>query len=92
MSSPTTTDSGARRYNLENCFSVSDNCRHNFDAELSRAEIEETFLAPFETSIEEGAASGLMCSYNAVNGTPSCANDWARPLPRDTSLLFGVLA
>jgi beta-glucosidase-like glycosyl hydrolase len=32
--------------------------------------------APFQTCVEEGKVSGIMCSYNAVNGVPSCANDW----------------
>lgn len=31
---------------------------------------------PFQTCVEKGRVSGLMCSYNAVNGVPSCANDW----------------
>ena len=26
--------------------------------------------------VEKGKVSSLMCSYNAVNGVPSCANDW----------------
>jgi beta-D-xylosidase 4 len=30
----------------------------------------------FQACVEEGKVSGLMCSYNAVNGKPSCANDW----------------
>ena len=29
-----------------------------------------------QACVEEGKVSGLMCSYNAVNGKPSCANDW----------------
>ncbi|KAK7230546.1 xylan 1,4-beta-xylosidase [Aureococcus anophagefferens] len=64
-------------YNLENCFKVKDNCRHTFDmANLSQGELEATYLPPFEQAISSGKASGLMCSYNAVNGTPSCANAW----------------
>ena len=26
--------------------------------------------------MEKGKVSGLMCSYNEVNGVPSCANSW----------------
>ena len=64
-------------YNLENCFKVKDNCRHTFDmANLSQGELEATYLPPFEQAVASGRASGLMCSYNAVNGTPSCANAW----------------
>lgn len=36
----------------------------------------DSYMAPFQTCVEEGRVSGLMCSYNAVNGVPSCANDW----------------
>jgi xylan 1,4-beta-xylosidase len=33
-------------------------------------------LPSFQACVTEGKASGIMCSYNAVNGVPSCANDW----------------
>ena len=29
-----------------------------------------------QACVEKGRVSGLMCSYNSVNGVPSCANDW----------------
>ena len=29
-----------------------------------------------DVGVERGKVSGLMCSYNSVNGVPSCANDW----------------
>lgn len=42
--------------------------------------MEDTFLPPFRACVgatgnTEGATS-VMCSYNAVNGAPSCANKW----------------
>jgi hypothetical protein len=33
-------------------------------------------MVPFQACVEKGRVSSLMCSYNAVNGKPSCANDW----------------
>ena len=33
-------------------------------------------MAPFQACVEKGKVSGLMCSYNSVNGVPSCANNW----------------
>jgi beta-glucosidase-like glycosyl hydrolase len=33
-------------------------------------------MLPFQFCVEQGKVSGLMCSYNAVNGVPSCANHW----------------
>lgn len=34
----------------------------------------ETFLRPFEMCVKEGDASSIMCSYNRVNGIPTCAD------------------
>lgn len=50
--------------------------RHNFDANVSMADLAEYYLPPFRACVMEGKSHGIMCSYNAVNGAPSCANDW----------------
>ena len=34
----------------------------------------QTYLPGFEACVREGNAASIMCSYNAVNGVPSCAN------------------
>ncbi|ONK78796.1 uncharacterized protein A4U43_C02F22520 [Asparagus officinalis] len=34
----------------------------------------ETFLRPFEMCVKEGDASSVMCSYNKINGVPSCVD------------------
>lgn len=34
----------------------------------------EYYLPAFQTGVQAGHASSIMCSYNAVNGVPSCAN------------------
>lgn len=34
----------------------------------------DTFQPPFQDCIQKAQASGIMCSYNSVNGIPSCAN------------------
>ena len=39
------------------------------------------FQIPFESCVKKARASALMCSYNAVNGVPSCASK---------ELLYGV--
>eukprot|EP00438_Fugacium_kawagutii_P019650 Skav232823 [mRNA] locus=scaffold614:684140:687934:- [translate_table: standard] len=36
----------------------------------------DSYMRPFQACVEKGRVSSLMCSYNAVNGVPSCANDW----------------
>ena len=48
--------------------------RHNFDAIVTDYDQNDTYLVPFKCCVSEGKASGLMCSYNAENGVPSCAN------------------
>lgn len=34
----------------------------------------ETFVLPFEMCVKEGDVSSVMCSYNKINGIPSCAD------------------
>ena len=48
--------------------------RFHFDAEVTPQEWADTYLPAFQACIVHGHASGLMCSYNAVNGVPACAN------------------
>jgi xylan 1,4-beta-xylosidase len=36
--------------------------------------VDDTYLPAFESCVRRGRASGIMCSYNAVNGVPSCAD------------------
>eukprot|EP00911_Craspedida_sp_UC1_P002802 UC1_evm1s2049 len=50
--------------------------RHNFDATVSQQDLVDTYMAPFQDCVEQGRVTGLMCSYNSVNGVPSCANPW----------------
>ncbi|KAJ4965724.1 hypothetical protein NE237_017573 [Protea cynaroides] len=47
--------------------------RYNFNAVVTQQDLEETYQPPFRSCIQEGRASCLMCSYNSVNGVPSCA-------------------
>ncbi|KAK8813206.1 hypothetical protein WA158_002798 [Blastocystis sp. Blastoise] len=48
--------------------------RHNFDAQVTEADMEDTFQVPFESCVVKAKVTSLMCSYNRVNGVPSCAN------------------
>ncbi|KAG7608778.1 Fibronectin type III-like domain [Arabidopsis suecica] len=47
--------------------------RYDFNAVVTEQDMEDTYQPPFETCIRDGKASCLMCSYNAVNGVPACA-------------------
>ena len=57
-------------YSLENCYTQGDNCRLNFNAQTTQQDIEDTYLPAFQSAVERGGVSGLMCSYNAINGVP----------------------
>ena len=50
--------------------------RNAFDAEISRRDLADTYLPAFQACVEHGKVAGLMCSYNAVNGVPTCADEW----------------
>ena len=50
--------------------------RHDFSATITQQDLVDSYMLPFQACVEKGRVSGLMCSYNAVNGVPSCANDW----------------
>ncbi|CAI9119377.1 glycoside hydrolase family 3 protein [Brytella acorum] len=47
--------------------------RDSFDVDLAPSDLGNTYLRAFHRVTGAGSA-GLMCSYNAVNGTPNCAN------------------
>lgn len=58
--------------------------RFSFDAVVSYRDWIETFQPAFKACGEAGAMS-YMCSYNAINGVPSCANrELLTDLLRDT--------
>ncbi|XP_016560867.2 probable beta-D-xylosidase 6 [Capsicum annuum] len=48
--------------------------RYNFNAVVTKQDMEDTFQAPFRSCIQQGKASCLMCTYNSVNGVPACAD------------------
>ena len=55
--------------------------RHNFNAIVSKQDMADTYLPAFKTCVTKGRASSLMCSYNAINSVPACA---------DADLLTGI--
>ena len=47
--------------------------RRHDDAQVTERDLLDSYFPPFEACVKAGV-SGLMCSYNAVNGVPSCAS------------------
>ena len=44
--------------------------------------MDDTFQPPFKSCVVDGNVASVMCSYNKVNGIPTCA---------DPNLLSGVI-
>ena len=68
--------------------------RTAFSANVSQQELIEYFLPGFEKCIRDARAGSVMCSYNALNEIPTCADDFliqtiARDLWRYSTLPDG---
>ena len=48
--------------------------RHSINVEVSKHDMEDTYLPAFRAAVTEGKAESVMCAYNRVNGEPACAN------------------
>lgn len=48
--------------------------RFHFNARVSKQDLEETYNVPFKACVTEGNVASVMCSYNQVNGKPTCAD------------------
>jgi beta-glucosidase len=48
--------------------------RHSIDIQVSKHDMEDTYLPAFRATVTEGKAGSVMCAYNRVNGEPACAN------------------
>ncbi|KAI0652437.1 glycoside hydrolase family 3 protein [Trametes meyenii] len=58
-------------YDLDNWEGV---VRYGFNAVVSQQDLSEFYLPPFQSCVRDAKVASVMCSYNAVNGIPSCAN------------------
>uniref|UniRef100_A0A0D9XV91 Fibronectin type III-like domain-containing protein n=1 Tax=Leersia perrieri TaxID=77586 RepID=A0A0D9XV91_9ORYZ len=58
-------------YDLDNWSGMD---RFHFNAVVSRQDLEDTFNVPFRSCVMDGGAASVMCSYNQVNGVPTCAD------------------
>ncbi|XP_065184882.1 uncharacterized protein LOC135815502 [Sycon ciliatum] len=58
-------------YDLENYATGS---RKSFNAIVSDQDLVEYYWVPFKACVQKAHVKSIMCSYNSVNGIPSCAN------------------
>ncbi|GMJ06772.1 ARABIDOPSIS THALIANA BETA-D-XYLOSIDASE 4, beta-D-xylosidase 4 [Hibiscus trionum] len=66
-------------YDLDNWKGVD---RYHFNAVVTQQDMDDTFQPPFKSCVVDGNVASVMCSYNQVNGKPTCA---------DPDLLAGVI-
>lgn len=50
--------------------------RHEFDAQASAKDLEETYLPAFKALVKEAKVEGVMGAYNCLNGEPTCASSF----------------
>ncbi|KAI8626685.1 beta-xylosidase [Xylariaceae sp. FL1651] len=50
--------------------------RHNFDAKITMQDLAEYYMQPFQQCARDSKVGSIMCSYNSVNGVPTCADPY----------------
>lgn len=52
------------------------NYRYEFDASITTQDMVEYYLPSFQACARDAKVGAFMCSYNAVNGVPTCGDSW----------------
>eukprot|EP01060_Flectonema_neradi_P008815 TRINITY_DN1630_c0_g1_i10.p1 TRINITY_DN1630_c0_g1~~TRINITY_DN1630_c0_g1_i10.p1 ORF type:complete len:793 (+),score=139.33 TRINITY_DN1630_c0_g1_i10:40-2379(+) len=65
--------------------------RYNFNAIVDNATLADTFFPAFKDSVANGGALGVMCSYNSVNGVPTCGSAFLKNALRDVFNFTGYM-
>ncbi|KFY12446.1 hypothetical protein V492_03851 [Pseudogymnoascus sp. VKM F-4246] len=50
--------------------------RHGNNYNPTQQDLADYYLAPFKTCVRDSAVGSIMCSYNAVDGIPTCASEY----------------
>ncbi|TVY71522.1 putative exo-1,4-beta-xylosidase bxlB [Lachnellula suecica] len=50
--------------------------RYGYNAIITSQDLREYYLPPFQQCARDSHAQSIMCSYNAVNGVPTCADEY----------------
>ncbi|KAL3538612.1 hypothetical protein ACH5RR_001978 [Cinchona calisaya] len=66
-------------YDLDNWKGIQ---RYTFNALVTQQDLDDTFQPPFKSCVLDGNVASVMCSYNQVNGKPTCG---------DPDLLAGII-
>ncbi|MDO5135918.1 MAG: glycoside hydrolase family 3 C-terminal domain-containing protein [Eubacteriales bacterium] len=57
--------------------------RHEFDAQVTKKDMEETYLPAFEALVKEAGVEAVMGAYNRTNGEPCCGSPSLQRLLRE---------
>ncbi|KAH9913342.1 beta-xylosidase [Epithele typhae] len=69
-------------YDLDNWEGIQ---RFGFNAIVTQQDLSEYYLPPFQSCVRDAKVASVMCSYNAINGVPSCGNKFLlQDILRDT--------
>ena len=52
------------------------NLRYQWDAHVSSQDLVEYYMPPFQSCARDSNVGAFMCSYNALNGVPTCADPY----------------
>lgn len=52
------------------------NFRYQWDAHVDSQELVEYYMPPFQSCARDSNVGAFMCSYNALNGVPTCADPY----------------
>ncbi|PQE04291.1 glycoside hydrolase family 3 protein [Rutstroemia sp. NJR-2017a BBW] len=50
--------------------------RHEFNAQISQQDLSEYYTPSFQSCVRDSNVGAVMCSYNSVNGVPTCASSY----------------
>ncbi|MCH5352928.1 MAG: glycoside hydrolase family 3 C-terminal domain-containing protein [Acutalibacter sp.] len=57
--------------------------RHQFDAEVSPKDLNETYLPAFQALVQEAGVEAIMGAYNRTNGEPCCGSSALQKILRE---------
>jgi len=67
---------GCKHFAAYDMESWNGNFRYQWDAQVSSQDLAEYYMPPFQSCARDSNVGSFMCSYNSLNGVPTCADPW----------------
>jgi beta-glucosidase-like glycosyl hydrolase len=58
--------------------------RSGYNSVITPFDLADSYLPAFRAAVRDGKAAGVMCSYNSINGVPTCADTRLTQILRGT--------